>query len=202
MNIWLPIVTNLVLILILSAGIIIGSKHNWKFQLTKLVCLLGLGVGCHFLIPTVNNLLLKINLIESMSVVEPLVLNSLSFSLSFIVGYVLISLILLGLSSCINKRKANGIKVSKGIKVKAINAKTNKQLRKIDRRENPLNVTSMLLGILIAFMLSFVIMIPTKYVFNMIGTANPEMEDINYGYTYTLPGIIDYGTDIVEEIVE
>lgn len=137
-----------------------------------------------------------------MTVIEPLVLNSLSFSLSFIVGYVLISLILLGLASCINRKKEGGVKVTRSIKVKAINAKTNRQLRKIDRRENPLNVTSMLLGVVIAFMLSFVIMIPTKYVFNMIGTANPEMSDINCGYTYTLPGVIDNATNIVETVVE
>lgn len=137
-----------------------------------------------------------------MAIIEPLTLSSLSFSLSFIVGYVLISLILLGLSSGINKRKANGIKVSRGIKAKALNAKTNKQLRKIDRRENPLNITSMLFGVLIAFMVSFVIMIPTKYVFRTIAIANPEMSAIENGYTYTLPGIIDYSTNIVEITVE
>lgn len=184
------------------AGIIIGSKHNWKFQLTKLVCLLGLGVGCHYLIPTVNELLLKVNLVQQMTIIEPLVLNSLSFSLSFICGYIVVSLILLGIAASINKKKNNGVRVSRTIKVKAANAKTNKQVRKIDRKENPLNIVSMLLGILIAFMLSFVIMIPTKYVFNTIATANPEMQDIEYGYYYTLPGVIDYTTNIVEITVQ
>ena len=90
MNILCPIVANVILAMILIAGGLIGAKRSWKLQLFKLVCLGGIGVGAYYLIPFVNNILMSISFLSTIS--EGISLNSFSFALAFFTLYTLLNL--------------------------------------------------------------------------------------------------------------
>ena len=57
MNIWLPIITNVIIALIVIAGIFVGKKNGFALEFGKLILLAGATVGCYFLLPVVTPLL-------------------------------------------------------------------------------------------------------------------------------------------------
>ena len=99
MNIWLPIITNLIMLGILIAGIFVGKKNGWKVELSKLIIMLGVGVGLYFLAPVITKL--------QIPYLVPAI-NSLIIFVLFMVVYMIVSLI----ASAIHKKvvaKQNGI---------------------------------------------------------------------------------------------
>ena len=89
MNIWLPIITNLIMLGILVAGIFVGKKNGWKVELSKLIIMLGVGVGLYFLAPVITNALLSIETLVQAQLqipyLVPAIINSLIIFVLFIV---------------------------------------------------------------------------------------------------------------------
>lgn len=196
MNIWLPLTINIVFVMILIAGMFIGNKTKGYLQIFKLLSLCGLGVGCYYLIPAFNQFLLHIPFIEKIHLSLGLniaVLNSISFAIMFLMGYVIIAAII-GILNLLIKRDKFGVKVSNSVKIKAT-----KGCKNFDKK--PKNVLGILLGLVIAFMLCYVIMIPTKYVFREIANTNSELTQISKGYDYTVFNQIDKLIDVGELII-
>ena len=67
MNIALPIITNLILVSFLLIGLFVGKNNGWKIQLTKLLVLLGTGVGLYFLAPVLTKLLFKLEILQKLA---------------------------------------------------------------------------------------------------------------------------------------
>ena len=131
MNIWLPIITNLIMLGILVAGIFVGKKNGWKVELSKLIIMLGVGVGLYFLAPVITNALLSIETLDQaqpqIPYLEPAI-NSLIIFVLFMVVYMIVSLI----ASAIHKKvvaKQNGIAYIK------LKGKGNGKINRANKRE-------------------------------------------------------------------
>lgn len=203
MSIWLPIVTNAVLALIVIAGMLIGRKTKWYLEMFKFICLAGAGVGAHFLIPTMNELLLKIPFVAQIN--ESLALgaglNSISFALMFIAAYIVLS-IMFGIINHIVCKERKGIKVSRTVKVAAANHKADRELKRIKRAERKRNPFGVIFGMLVGLLVSFVIFMPMKYAAKEVVKLKPELSEIEKGVEYTAFGQLDKYTNVVEFIIE
>lgn len=209
MNIWLPIVTNLIIAMILIVGAIVGSRNGWRFELGKLIIMLGVGVGCYFLNPIVVNLLGNIDVISAFPIE---IVTGVSFLLLYIVAYIITCITIAGIRVLTGKKVVtnNG---ARRVKVKGLDKAATRQLRKEERefrkQQKQLRVLSKkskvfgaIFGVLIALVVGFVLMLPIKATFNHIAKSNEKLEQINTGYDYTIYGQIDKLVDVSNLIIE
>lgn len=206
MNIWLPIITNLIMLGILVAGIFVGKKNGWKVELSKLIIMLGVGVGLYFLAPVITNALLSIETLVQAQLqipyLVPAIINSLIIFVLFMIVYMIVSLI----ASAIHKKvvaKQNGIAY---IKLKGRgNGKINRANRKEFRRrikearkqKKTSQVVGAILGFVVAALITFVLFMPIKYMFK--GLSNID-NNFNSGFEYTVWGQLDNATDVYDSI--
>ena len=205
MNIWLPIITNLIMLGILVAGIFVGKKNGWKVELSKLIIMLGVGVGLYFLAPVITNALLSIvTLVQAQLQIPYLVpaINSLIIFVLFMIVYMIVSLI----ASAIHKKvvaKQNGIAYIK-LKGKG-NGKINRANRKEFRRrikeakkqKKTSQVVGAILGFVMAALITFVLFMPIKYMFKGLSQVN---NNFNSGFEYTVWGQLDNATDVYDSV--
>lgn len=206
MNIWLPIITNLIMLGILVAGIFVGKKNGWKVELSKLIIMLGVGVGLYFLAPVITNALLSIETLvqaqQQIPYLVPATINSLIIFVLFMIVYMIVSLI----ASAIHKKvvaKQNGIAYIK-LKGKG-NGKINRANRKEFRRrikearkqKKTSQVVGAILGFVMAALITFVLFMPIKYMFKGLSEVN---NNFNSGFDYTVWGQLDNATDMYDII--
>ena len=126
MNIWLPIITNIVIALILLTGIFVGSKTGWKLGLSKLILVICDGVGCYFLQPIVTDLI-KLE-------IEHSILGSVVYLALFILIYAIISIIVAVVRNATHTKTIDGINSAKRTKIKGLDKKTTRELRREERK--------------------------------------------------------------------
>lgn len=215
MNIYLPIITNLIILGILTLGFFIGKKNGFKVQLAKFILLLPFMVGCYFLQPVITEQLLKIEFLSNISTLAygHELISSLVLFVLFIVSYALI--VIAGALVKKATRKDLSVNRVKAVKVKGVSRKETRQLRREQKKLERLNkpqlktkskVAGALLGIVISLFAGFMFMLPVKYV--TYGTAElynseelpeeerkPELEQLKTAYDYTLIGQLDKVTN-------
>lgn len=205
MNIWLPIITNLIMLGILVTGIFVGKKNGWKVELSKLIIMLGVGVGLYFLAPVITNALLSIKTLKTLVQAQPQIpylVPAIIIFVLFMIVYMIVSLI----ASAINKKvvaKQNGIAYIK-LKGKG-NGKINRANRKEFRRrikearkqKKTSQVVGAILGFVVAALITFVLFMPIKYMFKGLSKVN---NNFNSGFEYTVWGQLDNATDMYDTI--
>lgn len=200
MNIWLPIITNAIALIIVLCGVITGKKSKPILQISKIITLCGLGVACHFLIAPVASLLTKIPFLKNMHELDTLSsasINSISFALLFLTAYILTTIVFSVISIIISKKHEHGIKVSKTVRIKA----AGKNKRIVNRiHKQPANILGCIFGGIIGLLMSFTLFLPVKYIFNDVSKVLDKPE-INSGYEYTLYGQLDKLTGIDDIII-
>lgn len=205
MNIWLPIITNLIMLGILVAGIFVGKKNGWKVELSKLIIMLGVGIGLYFLAPVITNALLSIEtLVQAQKQILYLVpaINSLIIFVLFMIVYMIVSLI----ASAIHKKvvaKQNGIAY---IKLKGRgNGKINRankrefrrRIKEAKKQKKTSQIVGAILGFVMAALITFVLFMPIKYMFKGLSKVN---NNFNSGFDYTVWGQLDNVTDMYDII--
>lgn len=204
MNIWLPIITNLIMLGILVAGIFVGKKNGWKVELSKLIIMLGVGVGLYFLAPVITNALLSIETVQAQLQIPYLVraINSLIIFVLFMIVYMIVSLI----ASAIHKKvvaKQNGIAY---IKLKGRgNGKINRankrefrrRIKEAKKQKKTSQIVGAILGFVMAALITFVLFMPIKYMFKGLSKVN---NNFNSGFDYTVWGQLDNATDMYNTI--
>ena len=205
MNIWLPIITNLIMLGILVAGIFVGKKNGWKVELSKLIIMLGVGVGLYFLAPVITNALLSIEtLVQAQQQIPYLVpaINSLIIFVLFMIIYIIVSLI----ASAIHKKvvaKQNGIAYIR-LKGKG-NGKINRankrefrrRIKEAKKQKKTSQIVGAILGFVVAALITFVLFMPIKYMFKGLSEVNNNFES---GFEYTVWGQLDNATDMYDII--
>lgn len=201
MNIWLPIITNLIMLGILVAGIFVGKKNGWKVELSKLIIMLGIGVGLYFLAPVITNALLSIEtLVQAQRQIPYLVpaINSLIIFVLFMVVYMIVSLI----ASAIHKKV---VAKQSGIAYIRLKGKGNGKINRANKREfrrrikeakkqkKTSQVVGAILGFVMAALITFVLFMPIKYMFKGLSEVN---NNFNSGFEYTVWGQLDNATNV------
>lgn len=204
MNIWLPIITNLIMLGILVAGIFVGKKNGWKVELSKLIIMLGVGVGLYFLAPVITNALSIEILVQAQLQILYLVqaINSLIIFVLFMIIYIIVSLI----TSAIHKKvvaKQNGIAYIR-LKGKG-NGKINRankrefrrRIKEARKQKKTSQIVGAILGFVVAALITFVLFMPIKYMFKGLSEVN---NNFNSGFDYTVWGQLDNVTDMYDII--
>ena len=206
MNIWLPIITNLIMLGILVAGIFVGKKNGWKVELSKLIIMLGVGVGLYFLAPVITNALLSIETLvqaqQQIPYLVPAIINSLIIFVLFMIIYIIVSLI----ASAIHKKvvaKQNGIAYIR-LKGKG-NGKINRankrefrrRIKEAKKQKKTSQIVGAILGFVVAALITFVLFMPIKYMFKGLSEVNNNFES---GFEYTVWGQLDNATDMYDII--
>lgn len=213
MEIVLPIIFNVVTALILIAGLFIGKNNGWRLTLSKLIMIAGAGLASYFWMPIVSDKLLElevVNNILSRFGMTTMSLNSISFALVFFAFYLFTSLGFALLASSMNKQDI-GINVAKRKRIKSFDRKADRLLRKEEKRLNKINrefkkrsrasrVFGSILGIIIAAIVAFVMLMPVETVLDHIATNNPDMDKVTSTYEYTVYGQLDNLIDISDII--
>ena len=117
-NIWLPIVVNVLILGIMVAGAFIGRKNGFLYELFKLLVLCGSVVGIYFLNPIIANLIAKIPFVEHF-IAEGLCTLELVKAISFVIIFLVVYLIVTIIFKIIKRANAKKNKVE----VKALNGK-------------------------------------------------------------------------------
>lgn len=205
MNIWLPIITNLIMLGILIAGIFVGKKNGWKVELSKLIIMLGVGVGLYFLAPVITNALLSIEtLIQATLQIPYLVpaINSLIIFVLFMIVHMIVSLI----ASAIHKKV---VAKQSGIAYIRLKGKGNGKINRANKREfrrrikeakkqkKTSQIVGAILGFVVAALITFVLFMPIKYMFKGLSEVN---NNFNSGFDYTVWGQLDNATDMYDII--
>ena len=206
MNIWLPIITNLIMLGILVAGIFVGKKNGWKVELSKLIIMLGVGVGLYFLAPVITNALLSIETLFQAQLqipyLVPAIINSLIIFVLFMIVYMIVSLI----ASAIHKKvvaKQNGIAYIKlkgrgnGKRNRANRKEFRRRIKEARKQKKTSQVVGAILGFVVAALITFVLFMPIKYMFK--GLSNID-NNFNSGFEYTVWGQLDNATDMYDTI--
>lgn len=196
MNIWLPIISNLIIVGILVAGIFVGKKNGWKVELSKLIIMLGVGVGLYFLAPVITNALLSIETLVQAQLQIPYLVPAISNLIIFVLFMVVYMIVSLIASAIHNKvvAKQNGIAYIK-LKGKG-NGKINRANRKEFRRrikearkqKKTSQIVGAILGFIVAALIAFVLFMPIKYITLSVSEFYPVIE---YLYEYTIFGQLD-----------
>ena len=213
-NIWLPIVVNVLILGIMVAGAFIGRKNGFLYELIKLVTLCVSGVGLYFLNPIVATAVSHIGFIENAiahNLVTLEIVKAFTLLAMFLVVY-LITTIILKIVKKAKQKKVVGINTAKPAKIYGINRKETRRLRKENKRiqkeqkklaranESKKNkVLGLIFGLLVAIVVSFVVTLPLKPIFSHISSIQPEIAEIEKGYEYTPYGELDKVTNIVEK---
>jgi uncharacterized membrane protein required for colicin V production len=194
MNLIIPISINLITLLILISGVIIGSRNGFKLELSKLVLILLSGVGCYFLSPTIENF---ITIDIPTTILKPTI-----FSILMLGCYLIISILLLIIKKLTSTKEIQGINSAKKVRLKGFDRKTTRRLRKEERKNRKLErekkilgkkskVFGSIFGFIIALIIGFIILLPYKPITNHIVEQKPQLEYINKNYHYTIYGQVD-----------
>ena len=221
-NIWLPIIVNILILGIMVAGVVIGKKNGGAHELIKLGALCIASIGIYFLSPIFTNLLLKIGFVSQLlehDLISVAVIKSIAIILLFVIAYILIT-ILLKVAKKINKNRATlNIRYAKPAKIVGLDTKETKRLRKehkqmqkAQRKEQkklePLTQTTkskvlgVVFGLILAIFVGFVATLPVKPILEGIANAQPEISDVTKGYEYTPYGQLDKVTDVVDTLLK
>ena len=205
MNIWLPIITNLIMLGILVAGIFVGKKNGWKIELSKLVIMLGVAVGIYFLAPIITTPIVTA-LANGQSIAEIMIqaINSLIMFLLFIIIYGILSLICSAIANKVAKKQNSITYIKlKGKGNRKLNRQNKKLYRKQIREARKQKKTSQTIGALLGFILAacitFVLFMPMGYAFKQLKQTAPG---ITAGIEYTAWGQLDKATGVYDKINE
>lgn len=195
MNIWLPIVTNLILLGCFILDFVINKKLGWKFTLPKLIVVAGVAVGGYFLTPTIVNALPILAFIGLSNLMLGLFVAS-----TFAIVVDIILTIIFSICYAVNKRKHKAeFNVAKTKRVRAVDKKFERQLRRDERRARRLALTkkqkagrffSVLFALVISLVLNVMVSIEIKTACTFVKTAY-EIEQVETGYEYTAYGQLD-----------
>lgn len=200
MNIWLPIITNSVIAIILLIGLLTGIRRGFKLQLAKFLMLIPLLVGSYFLQPVLTALTSKIEFVYNIMQLEyglQLVQSLILFAL-FLISYLLVIIFIALVRASYRKHK--GLNPIKQAKIKGLDRKATRELRKEQRQLRKLNRPKLkfaskffgaIFGIMIAFIGAFLFILPFKYVAYGYAELKPEQSEITTGYDYTIYGQLD-----------
>ena len=142
-NILVAIICNFVAVLILFSGIFNAVTNNWRIALSKFIIMIAGGIGCYFAVPALSNILLGIA-VESTTVsaifnnlgVSLLTINSLIFTVLFLVWYAIDLMICNIIKHCLIKSYRNKSENKAKMKrAKSINPKAEKLARRAEWRE-------------------------------------------------------------------
>ena len=220
MTIYLPIISNIVLAMILVAGLFIGKRNGFKTQLFKFLTLAVAGVGANFLAPITANLVYNIDIIATMLSIETVIATM--FSVLTIFAYFIIETIFAIIKAIIRKRKNKQGVVIKAVKVKGVDKKSTAELRKHEKEEKrrikreikvqeklarkqrrkAVKVFGTIFGVLTAIIAAFIVFLPIKYAVKDVVKVEPELEEITAVYEYTPFGQLDRVIDLGQYIVK
>lgn len=222
MNIWLPIITNLVILGIIIAGAFAGRKHTFKYELGKLIVVCGAGVGLYFLMPSVMKLAEKIPFVAKLIAIDAACVKLTLLAALFLIAYIIVSIIFRAVSISYRKKMVNKsialANKAKRVKPRGMTKEDNralkrkeKELRKAHRKNikqavkklaPKCNALGVIVGMILAIVIAFAITLPLKPIFGKLAEVKPELEKIECGYEYTPFGQLDKVTDIVNRIAE
>lgn len=209
MNIYLPIITNFIIALVLLTGVLVGKANGFKLQLIKFILVCVSLVGTYFLTPIVSNALLGIeainNFISDHGIFATTFNSFIFFAMSMVV-YLIISAIIVAIRDASRRAPvAKKLNSAKSIKPR-------KELRRERKRFNRLHgrqiskcskVFGAILGFILAVIIGYVIMIPTKCALNNMATNDEKLEQVTAGYEYTMYNVFDEKVfDVTEFVVE
>lgn len=144
-NIWLPIITNLIIVSIITIGVLAGKKHGAVHELIKLLTILVCGTGLYFVMPLLYTEIFKISFVQQLLSLEFAtveLVKAICLTASFLIVYTLISLVFF----CISKAKAKKqpkiqtlpgrkyVNSAQLVKVNGVNKKETKKLRKEQKK--------------------------------------------------------------------
>ena len=190
MNIWLPIVTNVILAVIALSGII-GRKQGWALNFTRLICFVGACIGMWYLTPTVANALMGLSFIAPVEDMLPFY-DSIIFTSLCLICFALISLVChLIYKDVIVIKRINFAKVKRA---KGIDKKADREIRKEERKARQIEkelkqrskcskVFGAILNIISTIIISILIYCLMKYGFTYFSQYN---ENLVSGYESTL----------------
>ena len=224
-NIWLPIVVNLLILGIMVAGVLVGRKYGFKVEAIKTIILCGLGVGIYFLSPIIVGALLHIEFLAQAVISGVISIASIKLLVIYLLFMIVYGIVSLIIRLIVNKKLNKGLKVNRAKEVKArginraetaklrkeqrrfrkIAKKNNKKLLKENRKHSiskRSKVFGAIVGFICAVIVGFVVTLPLKSIFIDIAHSDSAISDITYGYEYTPYGQLDKVTDIVERIVK
>ena len=194
MNIILPIISNLLILIFMITGMLIGKKNGWKIQLSKLILTAGAGVGFYFLAPIITDKLYA--LLEAQICNIPYSWNILRTAIIFILTIITYSILSLVIRLIANRhvaKKFNIVKLKiKGRQNRVINANNRKQfklrLKEAKRQKRVSQVIGAILGIILSLILCFGLFMIIKYITLSVSEFYPVIE---YLYEYTIFGQLD-----------
>ena len=198
MNILFPIIVNLVLVVIFATTILTGKKLGWKASLINLVITAGATIGGYFLAEIPFIAALHLNHFSALSdLLFRITVASIVGCNVFFIETVL-SFIICKHKSLVKAETLNTAKIKRA---KAIDKKTEKFIRKQEKHAEKasrvyrkLSKKSSLFGVLISIVLGL-LLVCMAYV--QIKSAcillqeRTNIEWLDEGYTYTLPGQLD-----------
>ena len=193
MNIWLPIITNLVLVACFLFDFLFNKKLGLKFTLIKFGVVICAGVGSYFLTPFILQALPQISIIAQLGAIWQGLFVASTFA---IVIDLLLSLIFYIAYKIKNKEKSIKVK-----RAKATNRKLDRQLKRDERREarrarrlarktaekkQKINrVFTIIVSLLFALVLNVLVSIELNSITTLVG------EQYTVEYEYTAYGQID-----------
>ena len=215
MGIWLPIVTNILIALVLVAGIFIGKK-NGLLSIIKLPLVISACITCYFINPIIIEKILSIEAVGLFLVEVGVTLPSLialSLSLLCLISYLIISILIAIVRVATKKEKiAISINTAKRVKIKTFDKKADKALRKEEKKllksqrqlrkiSKSRKVIGSIFGFMTAIIIGFIIMFPIKYIFINIASNQENLSEITSGYEHTMYGQLDKITEVSNTII-
>ena len=208
-NIILPIISNLIVLMILTASIIVGKKNGFVLQLTKLILIVDALIGSYYLAPYLTTILVENTIITDILIkigLPNFELNYITHLMIFGVIYAIISLFTTIIRIKIRKQPYQ-INTAKRKRIKSLDRRADKNLRREEKRLKRLNfneksitkkskIAGVILGVLTAIVILYALAIPTKYIINEVTIKNPEFTDVKSFYEYSICGQIDNIIDL------
>lgn len=141
------------------------------------------------------------------------ILGSSVYLALFIVSYAIVSIIVSAIRYVTKTKSLENINSAKRIKIKGIDRKTTRQLRREERAYRKLHKEIRelkkaskslggLFGFIIALIVGFIVMLPIKSVSNYIAETQPKLEQITKGYEYTIYGQLDKISNLSDIIIK
>lgn len=199
MNIWLPIITNLILIGCFVFDFIMNRKVGLRPTLIRLIATVGLGVGLYFLSPII---------LEGLPFLYGIGLSELGLKAFLISSVVLTVNTVQALVFYIIYRKhkyehQEVVNTAKIKRAKAIDRKTERAIRKEERKARKLSrvprvvnkskankVFTVILSVILSLIMSALVYVQIKATITYIDTKY-DIEQIETGYEYTPFGQLD-----------
>ena len=202
MNIWLPIITNLFMLLVLVVNIFNGKKNGWRVQLLKTIITAGVAVGFYFLTPIITDKLFMLPVALQFIGMIPVPLIVLVPVVNMVLFLILFFSVNTILNSIINKIAKNSRnKKLRRIQPTVVNGNERKylklQYKEYQRkRTKRTKIFGMIFGCLVGIVYTFVLMTAYKYTCMTIRCINPSIPEIEVGYEATIYGQIESRTNI------